>query len=202
VQLIAIRHALPLRSEPGHGADPALSEIGVEQAARLPEALDRFRIARVVSSPQRRAVQTAEPVAAARGLPIEIDERLAEYDRGMAEYLPVEQLRTERPEAWARMVAGQLPAGVDEQAFRERIRAAVGELVAATDPADTVAIFSHGGVINVLLHELLGTRALLAFTIDYASLTRVLYSRRGTVRVAAVNSADHVWDLLPSRVRD
>ena len=60
----------------------------------------------------------------------------------------------------------------------------------------------HRGAQELKLPPSRKTRALLAFTIDYASLTRVLYSRRGTVRVAAVNSADHVWDLLPSRVRD
>ena len=41
MQLLVIRHALPLRTEPGQGADPDLSPEGVEQAKRLPEALAR-----------------------------------------------------------------------------------------------------------------------------------------------------------------
>ena len=42
VQLLLVRHALPLRSEPGQGSDPDLSEEGIEQAKRLPDALARF----------------------------------------------------------------------------------------------------------------------------------------------------------------
>ena len=113
MQLLLIRHALPLRTQDGEGSDPELTEAGWEQARRLPEALARFEISRLVSSPQRRAVQTAEPVAAARNLTVDIDERLAEYDRGLSHYLPIEQVRTERPDDWARMAAGELPASVD-----------------------------------------------------------------------------------------
>ena len=59
-----------------------------------------------------------------------------------------------------------------------------------------MAVFSHGGVINVVLHELLGTARLLSFPIDYVSVTRLLYARSGRGTVAAVNSTEHVWDLL------
>ena len=77
MQLLLVRHALPNRSDHGQGADPDLAREGREQAGRLPGALARFPLARLVSSPQRRAVQTAEPVAAALGLDVEIDDRLA-----------------------------------------------------------------------------------------------------------------------------
>ena len=66
VQLLLVRHALPLRSEPGQGSDPHLSEEGIEQAKRLPDALARFPISRLVSSPQIRSIQTARPVADAQ----------------------------------------------------------------------------------------------------------------------------------------
>jgi broad specificity phosphatase PhoE len=201
MQLLLVRHALPNRSEHGQGSDPELSDAGVEQAARLPEALKRFPITRVVSSPQRRAVQTGQPVAVALGLPVEIDDRFAEYDRDMLEYLPIEQLRAERPEDWARMAEGHLPGGVDEDAFRARIGAALADIATAADRDDTVVVFSHGGVINVLLHEILGTRRMLSFPIDYASVTRLLYGRSGQPTVAAVNGTEHVWDLLPRNQR-
>ena len=197
MQVLLIRHALPRRSEHGEGSDPDLSEEGLAQVNRLPEALARFPISRVVSSPQRRAIQTAEPVAAARELSVEIDDRFAEYDRDLPHYIPVEQIRDENPQEWARMAEGRLPSAVDEDAFRARVREAVDDLVAAADPEDTVAVFSHGGVINVLLHEILGTARLLAFPVDYASLTRLLYSRSGQATVATVNAVEHVWDLLP-----
>jgi len=56
-------------------------------------------------------------------------------------------------------------------------------------------------VINALLHEILGTTRLLSFPVDYASVTRLLYSRSGQATVAGVNSTEHVWDLLPRNQR-
>ncbi|MEZ0363630.1 histidine phosphatase family protein [Mycobacterium sp. pUA109] len=201
MQLLLVRHALPLRSAHGEGSDPELSDVGVEQAQRLPPALARFPVTRVVSSPQRRAIQTAEPLAADRGLTIDVDERFAEYDRNLHAYVPIEQIRDEQPEAWARMAAGHLPAGVDETAFCARVNAAVADVVAAADPDDTVAVFSHGGVINVVLHQILGTTRLLSFPIDYVSVTRLLYSRSGQATVVTTNGTEHVWDLLPRNQR-
>jgi probable phosphoglycerate mutase len=197
MQLLLIRHGLPLRTEVGEGADPELAEAGWEQARRLPDALSRFPISRLVSSPQRRAFQTAEPVAAACHLNVDVDERLAEYDRGTSHYVPLEQARAERPDEWNRMAAGKLPAAVDVDAFRDRINAALTDILAAAEHEDTIAVFSHGGVINVILHEILGTARELSFPIDYTSITYLRYSRHGKPTVAGVNGIEHVWDLLP-----
>jgi probable phosphoglycerate mutase len=201
MQLLLIRHALPHRSEPGEGSDPDLSADGVEQASRLPDALARFPITRLVSSPQRRAVQTAEPVAAARGLTIDIDERLAEYDRDLAHYIPIEQIAAEYPEELARLAGGHLPSTVDEEAFLARINEGIRDIAGAGDHEDTVAVFSHGGVINGLLHGILRTEKVLCVNVDYAGITRLLSSRTGDLYVAAVNGTEHVWDLLPRNQR-
>lgn len=201
MQLLLIRHALPLRSERGQGSDPVLSDEGVQQAKRLPDALARFPITRLVSSPQRRAVQTAQPVADALGLPVEIDERLAEYDRDMEHYIPIEQIAAEFPEELARLANGHLPSSVDEAAFLARVNAGIRDLVSAGDHEDTVAVFSHGGVINGLLHGILGTEKILCVNVDYAGVTRLLSSREGNLYVASVNGTEHVWDLLPRNQR-
>jgi len=201
VQLLLIRHALPLRSEPGQGSDPELSEEGIEQAKRLPDALARFPVTRLVSSPQVRAVQTAQPVADALGLTIEIDGRLAEYDRDMAHYIPIEQIAAEFPEELTRLASGHLPSSVDEPAFLARINEAVRDLAAGGEHEDTVAVFSHGGVINGLLHSILRTEKVLCVNVDYAGVTRLLSSRDGSLYVASVNGTEHVWDLLPRNQR-
>lgn len=163
----------------------------------MPDALARFPITRLVSSPQVRAIETGQPVADKLGLPIEVDERLAEYDRDLPHYIPVEQIAKENPEELQRLISGQLPSSVDEKAFLARISAGIDDLVEAAGHDDTVAVFSHGGVINVLLHKILGTERLLSFHVDYASVTRLLSSRTGRLAVAGVNGTEHVWDLLP-----
>ena len=201
MQLLLIRHALPLRSQPGEGSDPDLSEEGIEQAKRLPDALARFPITRLVSSPQRRAVQTAQPVAAELGLTIDIDDRIAEYDRDLKHYIPIEQIAAEYPEELARLASGHLPSAVDETAFLARINDGVHDIAAAGDHEDTVAVFSHGGVINGLLHSILRTEKILCVNVDYAGITRLLSSRKGDLYVAAVNGTEHVWDLLPRNQR-
>jgi probable phosphoglycerate mutase len=198
VQLLVIRHALPLRSEPGQGSDPDLSAEGVEQARRLPDALARFPVSRLVSSPQRRAVQTAQPVVDVDGQAEGVGDRLAEYDRDLTHYTPIEEASQEDVQ---RLIDGHLPGGVDEDAFIDRVMAGVADIVAAAKHEDTVAVFSHGGVINALVHRLMETRRLLCVQVDYAGITRLLSSRQGKLGVAAVNGTEHVWDLLPRNQR-
>lgn len=198
MQLLLVRHGLPLRSEAGQGSNPDLSAEGVEQARRLPEALKRFPITRLVSSPQRRALQTGQPVADALGLPIEVDERLAEYDYELSHYTPIEEASEEDVK---RLMNGQLPGDVDADAFIARVRAGVADVVASAGHDETVAVFSHGGVINAVVHTVMKTERLLCVQVDYAGVTRLLSSRSGALTVASVNGTEHVWDLLPRNLR-
>lgn len=198
MQLLLIRHALPLRSEPGEGSDPVLSEEGVAQAKRLPDALKRFPVARLVSSPQRRALQTAQPVADALGMTVDVDERLAEYDHGLSHYTPIEEASEADVK---RLISGHLPGDVDEPAFIARVNAGIDDLVEAAGHDETVAVFSHGGVINALVHTIMKTERLLCVQVDYAGVTRLLSSRRSGLSVAGINSVEHVWDLLPRNLR-
>ena len=55
-----------------------LAPRGVRQAGALAGSLASSGVARIVSSPHLRCTQTVEPLAAATGLRVEHDERLAE----------------------------------------------------------------------------------------------------------------------------
>ncbi|WP_253813465.1 histidine phosphatase family protein [Nocardia amikacinitolerans] len=201
MQLILVRHAQPVRVSNAAGpADPELSEVGREQAERVPGALSHHRIARVLSSPQRRARETAAPTAAKLGLPVEIVDDLAEYDRDLPAYIPIEDAKLEFRDTYDRIKAGYLPEQIDGPAFVHRVREVATEIAANTDPAGTVLAFAHGGVINVLLQEVLGLPRPLTFPIDYCSITRILFSRTGRRTAATVNENGHVWDLLPRNI--
>lgn len=195
MQLVLVRHALPRRSE--SSADPDLDELGVEQSCRVPDALARFTVSRVVSSSQQRAIRTAQPLAERLGLEITTDDRLTEYDRDFGGYVPIEAAKTEFRDAYDRIKAGHLPEQVDEQAFRRRVLAGVADIVSTAAHSDTVVLFAHGGVVNMLLQDILQTPKVLGFPIDYCSVTRVLFSRSGARSVSSVNETAHVWDLLP-----
>ncbi|WP_067468206.1 histidine phosphatase family protein [Nocardia amamiensis] len=201
MQLILVRHAQPVRISNSAGpADPELSPQGLEQSERVPAALGHHRISRVVSSPQRRARETAAPTAAKLGLDVEIVDDLAEYDRDLPAYIPIEDAKVEFRDAYERIKAGDFPLQVDGDAFKARVRAAVEDIVAGAGPEDTVIVFAHGGVINVTLQEILGLERPLTFPIDYCSITRILFSRSGRRTAATVNENGHVWDLLPRNV--
>ncbi|MFF2086406.1 histidine phosphatase family protein [Nocardia sp. NPDC058176] len=198
MQLILVRHAQPDRVVSATvAADPGLTEVGRRQAARVPDALAAHEIARIVSSPQRRARDTAVPTATARALPVDIIDDLAEYDRDLPAYIPIEDAKTDFADAYARIKAGLLPEQIDGPAFTTRVLTAIETLVADTAPTDTVVAFAHGGVINVLLADVLGLPRPLTFPIDYCSITRILYSRTGTRTAATINENGHVWNLLP-----
>ena len=201
MNLLLIRHALPTSSGPGDGADPPLAELGEIMAARLPSVLARHGVTRIVSSPQRRAKHTATKLAETTGLAIDVDERLAEYDYGLSKYVPVEQMHAEDPAKLARLVAGELPDGVDADAFKRRVHAAADDILSAAQRTDTVAAFTHGGVINVLLQRALGTPRIFPCVIDYVSITHIRHRRDGSPIMLGVNNIEHVWDLLPRLVK-
>lgn len=201
MQLILVRHAQPLRVEnAGQAADPGLAPVGVRQAERVPAALEPHRISRVISSPQRRARETAAPTAAKLGLEVDIMDDLAEYDRELPSYIPIEDAKTEFRDAYDRIKAGHLPQQVDADAFRQRVHDAITEIASTTAAPDTVVVFAHGGVINVTLQDILGLARPLTFPIDYCSITRILFSRTGRRTAATVNENGHVWELLPRNI--
>ena len=62
----------------GHDVTRPLDARGRRQALELVELLRPLDLGRLVSSPYVRCVETVEPLAAALGLPLEQDDRLAE----------------------------------------------------------------------------------------------------------------------------
>ncbi|MDG3010594.1 histidine phosphatase family protein [Rhodococcus sp. D2-41] len=196
MQLLLIRHALPQRVEQvAGGADPALTELGRLQAQRIPEALAEYDVSAIVSSPMLRARQTAQPLADALGLEVAVDPDLAEYDAGQRNYVPIHEARAAHPEAYARIMAGYIPDFADPVAFTARVTAAMQRLVDDHAHDQTIAVVSHGGVINVYLQQLLDLARPLTFPLEYVSLSRVLISRNGTRKVASVNETGHMRDI-------
>jgi broad specificity phosphatase PhoE len=196
MELLIVRHAEPIRVEGGHGrgpADPELTARGRDQAARLAGWLAFEGADAVVSSPMRRARETAEHVAYALGVDLEIVEGISEYDAHSDEYIPIEELRELKDERWQATIEGRWAdvGGVDPSAFQAQVVPAVEELIARFAGQRVVAV-SHGGVVNVYLSHVLGLDRLLWFHPEYTSISRVHASRRGDRSVASVNETGHL----------
>ena len=199
MEIVFVRHALPLRVDgaaDGSPADPALSDRGQEQAQRIVEALRHDEISALITSPSRRARETAAPLAAALGLALTVEEGVAEFDSLDPTYVPVEELRATNDPRWQALLKGDLYSlGIDPVAFRTRVVEAV-ERIAAENPGGQVVIFSHSGTINAWGGHVLGQERPIWFAPDYCSVNRFAAASNGRRGVRSLNETSHVRDLL------
>ena len=202
MELVLVRHALPVRvdaTDDGSPADPGLSELGLLQAERVASALELDEVTHLYTSPAARARQTAAPLQAHLGLDLAVEDGLAEFDRDHGSYVPVEELRAEGDPRWHALVKGEMH-GVDAAGFQATVVDAV-ERIAARHPGGRAVLFTHSGVINAYTAHVTGQQRLLWFAPDYASVSRVGAARDGRRGVVSLNETGHVRDLLAQRRR-
>ncbi len=156
-RIVLVQHGEKAR-EPG---DPRLTEVGhrqVADTARWIESRYGRSIARVFSSPLRRARETAAPIAHHLGTEVSIDDRLVERMNWSVESgldLPTFLAEWDR----ASSDRSYQPAiGESSTATGERMLAALHD-VSATHPECTVVVATHGGATVDLLRTLLGDAA-------------------------------------------
>ncbi len=197
MELLLIRHAVPERiATPDSGgapADPALTPAGRDQAHRLAAWLAHEGVDHIVTSPLRRATETAAPIASALALTPEIVNELCEYDAAADIYIPIEEMRAEKSERWQAMVDGRWAdyGGEPPEQFRGRIVPCIDRIIAAR-PGAKVAAVCHGGVINVYLASVLGIDRHLWFDPGYTSISRVHASRSGPRSIGTINETAHL----------
>jgi len=190
-----IRHGLPVRVEHDDGtwADPVLDNEGQEQARLVGEWLAAGEsIDRIYSSPMRRAMQTATPLSEKLGLGIEPIDGVAEFDRKAAAYVPLEELRAEDREAYRERMRGGWDYGdQDPESFQQTVVDSVSTII-DDNRGRRVAIFCHGGVINMWTASVLGLGAKLFFPADYTGVSRYRIKDRETRTLVTLNETAHL----------
>lgn len=193
MELLLIRHGLPVRSEVSDGiADPELAEAGHTQARHLAEYLASEQIDALYSSPQRRALQTAEPISTNKRLPISVVDDVAEWDRMSSSYIPVEELRASNDPRWQAMKRGDWIADGSPLEFRQRVVNAIEHLI-GEHHGERIVVSCHGGVINAFLSHVLGLPVGHGFFYpNYTSINRVMASPTGHRSVVTINETAHL----------
>lgn len=196
MELLLIRHALPLRVETQDGtpADPPLSETGRAQAVRLAEWLSGDPIHAIYASPMQRARETAEPLAEVLGLDVRLEPGVVELDHLSDAYIPLEEIKAADREHWLELVRGGLYAHVDLPAFRRNVTGTLAR-IAAEHRGERVAVVCHGGVINAWAGAILGVGDDTPFFFldaGYTSISRFLVARTGERSVVSLNETAHL----------
>ena len=184
-----------IRAYSGRG-DVPLTPTGEAQAALAAKRIAAITgITAVVSSPLRRAVQTAEPVAAQLGLPVTVHSGLIEADYGDWEGLTFAEAAEADPELHARWLndtAIAPPGGESLDAVRRRVRKARDELI-ATHGASTIVVVSHVAPIKTFLAMALDAwpSVLFRLHLDLACLSIAEFYSDGAA-VSLANDTSHL----------
>ncbi|HZD72904.1 MAG TPA: histidine phosphatase family protein [Actinomycetota bacterium] len=180
-RLVLLRHAVQAEAGErctGRGGvfDPGLDALGREQMAAAVQRLGR-EFDQVVSSPARRARETV----AAWGLPVELDDRLAERSFGEWEgrrwvelwpQVPAEVLASR--EAYAAFTP---PGGEPYETVAARVREALHDLTAV--PGRRTLAGTHAGPLRLAVGAALGLPPAVALTLGAGYARAAVLDRHG-----------------------
>ncbi len=200
-KLIFVRHGYSeynqLKKFTGH-LDIPLATLGKEQAEVTTKYVQSaYKIDAVYSSDLSRAVQTAQPVATALGLPIVTDERLRELHLGVWTDMYIAEVKEKYPAEWeVYQNGGRCLGGESEQELQIRAVQAVRE-IAQKNEGKMVLITTHGGTLRAILrycYQSAGEDENLAPIATNNSVTEIHYTN-GEFRIVKVSYDEFLNEL-------
>jgi broad specificity phosphatase PhoE/ribonuclease HI len=192
-------HTAEKRFSGSDGEDPPLTREGERQARAAAERIVRSgTVDVVVSSPMRRARQTADIAAAALGVTVTEAPDFRECAFGEWEGLTFAEVRDGWPEqlaSWLADATVAAPGGESIDAVRRRVRAARDKLL-ARHPQRTVLVVTHVTPVKSLVGDALGAPLSAAYRMELspASLTEVQWYAGGSASLRRFNDAAHLED--------
>ncbi|RLC07734.1 MAG: hypothetical protein DRH43_11270 [Deltaproteobacteria bacterium] len=178
--------------------DSPLTQAGILQAHKLANRLKRLRYGYVLSSPSRRALETARVATQGTGSVIQTEEDLREIDFGRWEGMTFQEICARDPELVEQWAQGRMnfrfPNGESLSDFWERVGRMEHRL--RRIPEETVIAVTHGGLIRFLLCRFFGLNPQLhlAFEILPGSVTTIhLYN--GKAVLSGLNDRHHLEEL-------
>ncbi|MGW0836113.1 bifunctional RNase H/acid phosphatase [Streptomyces prunicolor] len=180
------------------GTNPALSNVGRDQAERAATALaTRGTIQHIIASPLTRTRETAAAVADRLGLPVTIEEGLRETDFGAWEGLTFGEVRERYPEdltTWLADPTAQPTGGGESFADTATRIAATRDKLTATYAGRTVLLVTHVTPIKTFVQLALGAppESLFRMELSAASISAVAYYADGNASVRLFNDTSHL----------
>jgi probable phosphoglycerate mutase len=201
--LYLIRHGETMGAVKGFVGDGGLSPLGIIQAQRLRDRLAATReIAAdvLISSTFPRAMQTAQIIAPALGLPLLLDDELQELRPGEADGMPVEAFKktfgeTDYEKTPFRPIA---PAGESWGQFMLRVATALNRIVHEYE-GKTIVLVCHGGVIDgsfiYFFRMNAWTPPPTRFSTHNTSITHWKFNAKGHWQLVTFNDGFHLQDI-------
>ena len=132
-------------------ADFALTERGHKQAEAMANYVaDNYDISKIYASTLTRAKQTAQHLSDKTGISIFFDENLMEFNNGLLAGLPRAVVREKYPEVLDLPIDKAVYGQESQVEFRQRAENALSRIMNEAENDETIAIVSHGGMINQL----------------------------------------------------
>ena len=191
-RLLVIRHGETAWNTEGRiqgHTDIPLNDKGRWQAERLAQALASEDLDAIYASDLDRARNTAQPVADAAGLPLQLNARLRERHFGRHEGFTQVEVAAQWPEEgrrWRERDPSYGPEGGETlQSFYDRC---VTELTALAHQhmGQSIAVVAHGGVLDCFYRAANGVaiEAPRTWVVGNACVNRLLYTPQGFTMVA------------------
>jgi broad specificity phosphatase PhoE len=192
--IVLIRHGQTAANAAGlllGRADPPLTDLGRRQAAASARMVGE--VTRVVTSPLRRARETAAAFGAR--VPLDVDDRWTELDYGAFEGRPFGEVPGDTWQRWRHDASFSPPGGESLAALGVRVRDACEHLAHQESEGD-VAVVSHVSPIKAAIAWALAVGDTVAWRmfLDVAAISRVAIGPNGP-SLRSYNETHHLVSL-------
>jgi len=158
-------------------ADPDLDVRGRDEAERVANRLQDEEVSAIYVTNLRRTAQTAVPLAARLGIEPRVEPDLREVHLGDWEGAVFRMRIAERDPLAMRMFEEQrwdmIPGAENSDALLKRVRQGI-ERIAAAHVDQRVVVFTHGGIVAMVVHLASGSAPFAFLGADNGSITHLV----------------------------
>jgi probable phosphomutase (TIGR03848 family) len=187
---------------PGRAPGLHLAEAGQQQAARAAERIAALaKVDAIYASPLERARETAAPIAAARGMKVQIDKGLLECDFG--DWTGAELKNLMKLPEWGTVQRApstfRFPNGESFTEMQTRMVSAIDRL-RAKHAGGTIVLVSHADPVKAAVAHAMGTHIDLfqRIVIGTCSISAVAYGMGAPIVLTVNSTGGSLAELRPS----